>query len=131
MSYHRFPNFGGILQGDLVNKPRQDLAPKYFLDRELNCNSTTKVNRRCVYGGECRRCCVIYRVTYKCCGNFYVENIQNTPKKEWSNTSNMWIKNSQMIRIRNMLLLTSINILHKNQVHYNVAKVCLSIYLLR
>ena len=53
-----------------------------FLDRECNCNATTKVNVRCVYGGECRRCCVIYKVTCKCYGDFYLENTENTLKKQ-------------------------------------------------
>ena len=33
MSYHRFPNLGELLQGDLVNKIRRNLAPKYFINR--------------------------------------------------------------------------------------------------
>ena len=62
MSYHRSPNLGELSQGDLVSKIRRDLASKDFLDRECNCNTTTKVNGRCVYGGECLICCVIYKV---------------------------------------------------------------------
>ena len=87
MSYNRFPNLGELLQGDLVSKTRRNLASKAFLDRECNCNTSTKVKGRCTYGGECQRCCVIYKVTCKCCGKFYVGNTQNTLKKEWNNTS--------------------------------------------
>ena len=28
------------------------------------------------------KCCVVYKVTYKFCGDFYVGNIKNTKKKE-------------------------------------------------
>ena len=80
MSYHRFPKSGELLQGDLVSKIRRNLATKDFLDRECNCNTTTKVKSRCAYGGECRRCCVICKVTCKRCGEFYVGNTQNTLK---------------------------------------------------
>ena len=64
----------------MVSKTRRYLASKYFLDGECNCNTTTKLNDRCVYGGECRRCCVIYKVTRKFCTEFYVGDIQNTLK---------------------------------------------------
>ena len=87
MSYHIFPNLGKLVQGDLVSKIRRNLASKEFLDRECNCNTNTKVKGTCAYGGEYRRCCVIYKVTCKCCDNFYVGNTQNTLKKEWNNTS--------------------------------------------
>ena len=87
MSYHRFPNLGELLLGDLSSKIRRNLASKDFLDIECNCDTNTKVKGKCAYGGECRRCCVIYKVTCKCGGNFYVVNIQNTLKKEWNNTS--------------------------------------------
>ena len=80
MSYHRFPNLGKLLQGDLVSKIRRDLASKCFLDRECNCNSATKVNCICVYRGECHSCGVIYKVTCKFCADFYVGNTQNTLK---------------------------------------------------
>ena len=81
MYYHILPNIGEILQVDMVSKTRQNLAYKDFLDREWNCNTTTKVKGRCAYGGEFCRCCVIYNVTCKCCGNFYVGNTQNTLKR--------------------------------------------------
>ena len=89
MSYHRLPNLGELVQGYLVSKTRRNLASKDFLNREYNCNTTKKVKGRCAYGGECRRCFVIHKVTCKCCGDFYVGNTQNTIKKQWNNTSNM------------------------------------------
>ena len=128
--YHRFPNLGEHLQGDLVSKIRRNLAYKYSLDRACNCNTNTKVKGRCAYGGECQGCCVIYKVTCKCCGNLYVGNTQNTQKK-CNNTSKTQRKKSRIIRIWTLSLLTSLNILRKNQVHKNVAKLCLSIYFLR
>ena len=53
MSYHRFPNLGELLQGDLVIKIRRNLASKDFIDTECNCNTNTKVKGKCAYGGEC------------------------------------------------------------------------------
>ena len=43
MSYHRFPNLGEVLQGDMIWKLRKGIGSKDFLDRECNCNSTKKV----------------------------------------------------------------------------------------
>ena len=81
MSYHIFPNKGKLVQGYMVSKTIQDLASKVFLDKECNFNVTKKVNGRCVYGGECCGCCVIYKFTCKFCGDFYIGNTQNTLKR--------------------------------------------------
>ena len=62
-----------------MGKARYNMVSCFcFLDRECNCNSTVKVNSGCVYEGECRRCCVIYKFTCKFSGEFYVGNTQNT-----------------------------------------------------
>ena len=82
MSYHRLPNLGEILQGYLVSKLRNSLEYNDSIDIECNYNLTTKVNGICAYIGECRRCCVVYKVTCQCCGDFYVGNTQNTLKKK-------------------------------------------------
>ena len=39
-----------------------------------------KINIRCVYGGGCRRFCIIYKVTCNFLGQFYVGDTQNTLK---------------------------------------------------
>ena len=49
MSYHRFPNIGEVLQGDMIGKLRKGIGMKYFLDRECDCSSTTKVKGECAY----------------------------------------------------------------------------------
>ena len=33
MSYHKFPNLGELLQGDLVSKLRKGLASNYFINK--------------------------------------------------------------------------------------------------
>ena len=60
-----FTNLGDILQGFLESKTRWNLSSKDFIVREFNYNLTVKLNVRCVYVGEYRRCCVIYKVTCK------------------------------------------------------------------
>ena len=81
MYYHILLNLGELIQGDLVSKLREGLSYKESVDRECNYNSTMKVSGMCAYRGDCRRCCVVYKVTCKCCGNLYVENTQNTQKE--------------------------------------------------
>ena len=68
MYYHQFPNLGEILQYDLLGKIRKGIGSEYFLNCEFNCNYTTKVKGKCAYGGECRSCCVVYKVTVGDCG---------------------------------------------------------------
>ena len=81
MYYPRFHNLGEILQGDMVGKFRKGIRSKYFLNRECNCNSTTKVKVTCAYKGECRTCCLFYKVIYRLCLSVYVGNTQNNLKK--------------------------------------------------
>ena len=80
MSYHRFPNLGEIPQGDMVGKLRKVIGSKHFLNRECICSSTTKVKVTFYYEGDCRLCCVAYKVTCKLFLSVYVGNTQNTPK---------------------------------------------------
>ena len=54
---------------------------KYFLNRECNCNSTTKVKVTCEYKGECRACCAVYKVKCRLCLSVYLGNTQNALKK--------------------------------------------------
>ena len=78
MFYHRLPNLGELLQGNLVSKLRKGFASEEFIDRECKCDLTTKVNGMCACRGECRGCRSVYEVTYKFWGDFYVGNTQNT-----------------------------------------------------
>ena len=61
MSYHQPPNIAEILQDDTVGKFRKIIGLKYFLNRECNCNSTTKVKVTCAYIYEFRVCFVGYK----------------------------------------------------------------------
>ena len=58
-SYHRFPNIGYILQGDMVGKIRKIIRSKYSLNRGCSCSSATNLKGTCAYGGEGRECCVV------------------------------------------------------------------------
>ena len=81
MSYHRPPNLTEFLQGDMVGNIRKGFRSKYFLNHECNCNSNTKVKGTCDYGGECRACFVVYKMTCILCLSVYVRNNINSPKK--------------------------------------------------
>ena len=80
MSYHRFQNLGELLQGDLTAKLREDIVSKDFMHRDCNCNKNCKVNGLCAYNGDCRKCCIVYKVTCRICGEIYIGNTQQTLK---------------------------------------------------
>ena len=65
----------------MVDKLRTGIVSRYFLNRECNCSSTTKVKVTCDYKGDYRARCVFYKVTCKKCLSVYVRNTQNTLKK--------------------------------------------------
>ena len=81
MSDHIFPNLGEFLQGDIVGKLRKVIVLKYFLNFECNFSSTTKEKQTCAYKGECRACCVVYKVTCILRLSVYVVNTKNNLKK--------------------------------------------------
>ena len=68
-------------QYDKVGKLRERIGPKDFLDCECNCISTTKVRGECAYKGECRSCCLVYKITCKLFLSVYLVNKKNTLKK--------------------------------------------------
>jgi hypothetical protein len=83
MSYHRFTNLRGIFQGDLNKKLMEGIISRDFQDLACNCNKVTKIDGECIYGGDCRKSCVVYKVTCKiprCCKQFYIGNTQQKMK---------------------------------------------------
>ena len=122
--YNKFLNLGELIKRYLLIKLWKDLELKYFVDRKCNCNSTTKVNGICALKGERIKWFVVYKITCKYCGNFYVDNTQKK-QKNWNRTSKMWPKRSCKIIIWTLFLITSLNILHKNRAHNNAASLCL------
>ena len=81
MSYHKFPNLGEILGGDLTGKLMKDVKSQDYMDRPCNCNKASKVDGKCIYGDKCRKCIVVYKCEYSICGMFYIGNTQNHIKK--------------------------------------------------
>ena len=72
MSYHRFPNLGELLQGDLCSKLNEDLISEDFMDRPCNCCKKLRPNNgQCIYHGECRKCITVYKATCHD-GHYYI-----------------------------------------------------------
>ena len=82
MSCPRFPNLGEILQSDMVGKIRKGIVSKVFLNCDCKCKSTNKVKGTCACGGECRACCVVYKVVWRLCLIVYMVNTQNSLKNK-------------------------------------------------
>ena len=80
MYEHIFPNLGESLQGDMVGKIRKGIVSKVFLNCDCKCKSTNKVKGTCACGGECRACCVVYKVIYRRFILVYAVNTQNNFK---------------------------------------------------
>ena len=80
MSYHKFPNMGENLQGDLTSKLMEGIESKDFYKLECNCNKNTKENGECIYGGDCWASNVVYKAECRCCGKIYVGNTQQKLK---------------------------------------------------
>ena len=81
MSYHRFNNLAGLINGDLAAKIGRGIFFKYLMYRECNFCLPSKVNKKCVYEGKCRSKCIIYEVKFSMCDSIYIGNTHQTFKK--------------------------------------------------
>ena len=81
MSYHRFPNFREMLQGDLSRKLRDGVESLDFKDKKCNCRPGMIEHGMCPYRGNCLKMIVVYKVTCKCCNMIYIGNTQQRFKK--------------------------------------------------
>ena len=130
MSYHRLPNLGGLIKGDLVTNLQKGLSSKEFVDIEWNWNLTTKVNGMCANRSEYQRCCVFYKFTYKCCGDFYDVNTQNTLKIMEQNFQNVAQKIMHNINLDSFAAHFARGFV-QNQSHNNVTILFFSEYFLQ
>ena len=80
MSHHQFSNLREIFKSDLTNKLMEDVISLDFMDRPCNCNKRSFVNGRCAFGGNCRKCVVIYEAKCKICSSCYLGNTQQPLK---------------------------------------------------
>ena len=80
MSYHKFSNLRETFSADLTKKLLQNIVSADFMPEKCNCNAASKVNGCCIFGGKCRRKCVIYCVTCKVCSKAYIGSTQNNTK---------------------------------------------------
>ena len=80
ISYHRFANLRGIFQSNLNKKLIEGVISRDFCDLECNCNKLSKVDGRCIFGDDCRKSCVVYKVTCRECDEFYISNTQQKMK---------------------------------------------------
>ena len=50
------------------------------MDLPCNCNKAMKMHGKCVYNGDCRKMCVVYKVTCRKCECYYIGNMQQKMK---------------------------------------------------
>ena len=74
MSYHKFPNLSQAFMGDLMIKLMKDVKSRDFKDLPCNCNQASKINGLCMFGGECRKSIVVYKIECKDCSIYYIGN---------------------------------------------------------
>ena len=81
MSYTRFSSVDDLLQVDLRSKVDEGVHSGDFLDEVCNCQARMKVDGKCIFGGGCRRKCVIYKYECTVCGEEYIGSTQNSAKE--------------------------------------------------
>ena len=81
MSYHRFNNLSEAFAGDLTNKLNKNIGSKDFEPLQCNCNAGSRVDGQCIFGRECRKSMVVYKVKCSETGKVYIGNTQQKVKK--------------------------------------------------
>ena len=72
MTNHVFANLGTKLKADTASELMAGIDDKTWISRPCNCGPGFKVDGKCIYGGQCRNACVIYKATCKCCNQVYI-----------------------------------------------------------
>ena len=81
MSYHKFSNLRETFQQDLSAKIMKGVQSKDFMERDCNCNKSTKNEKGlCIYNGQCRKSVVVYKATCLSCSMVYIGNTQQKLK---------------------------------------------------
>jgi len=80
MSYKRFPNARELFRADLDRKMNDKLVSKEFQQRECNCRGSNLRNEECMYDEDCRKRCVVYKITCRHCQKFYIGNTSDLLK---------------------------------------------------
>ena len=66
--------------GDLASKLTKGVGSRDFEDAPCNCIRASKVNRKCMFNGECRKSIVVYKAECQKCKMFYIGNTQTKLK---------------------------------------------------
>ena len=81
MSYHTFSNLREILQEHLNWELMEGIISHDFMDWPCNCNNVAKIDGKGIFNGNCRKMCVVYKVTCQVCDMFYIGNTQQKINK--------------------------------------------------
>ena len=82
MSFHKFANFGELLNSDLNQKLMAGIEDLTHITRECNCNGRSKLdNNKCHYDEKCRHGCVVYSLECKDCDMVHIGKTQRYLKK--------------------------------------------------
>ena len=60
-------------------------------DRPCNCGPGFKKDGECIFGGQCRESCLVYKLTFCCCYMYYIGKTQRQLKiRTWEHVWAMW-----------------------------------------
>jgi hypothetical protein len=84
MSFKRFPNARQLYRADLDKKLNAGLVTKEYKTRDCNCRGSNLREGECIYGEECRKRCVVYKISCRHCKKFYIGNTSDLLKNRVS-----------------------------------------------
>jgi len=72
MSYKRFSNVRELYRADLDRKLDEGLESEDFKTRDCNCKGSNRREGNCIYGENCRKKVLIYKIKCRHCSKFYI-----------------------------------------------------------
>ena len=80
ISYKKFPNLSKAFMDNLTSKLTKGVGSRDFEDVPCNCTRASKVDRKCMFNGECRKSIVVYKTECQKCKMCYIRNTQKKLK---------------------------------------------------
>lgn len=85
MLHKRHQNLKEMLLGDIATKVMKGVSPTEYVKatqkKKCSCRQSSKVDGKCLWNEECETTGVIYKITCKCCNDFYLGKTQRGLKK--------------------------------------------------
>ena len=108
MCYRRHRNLREYLLADANAKLMRNIVDEDTKPQACNCQQRVRNSSgECIFGGQCRTAGVVYKITCKCCGDYYIGKTQRYVRKRThehvTDTGKFWSKHRDFEQAYNLI----------------------------